>query len=137
MSAFGAETKMSPRKKLLLACIALACLLAIATTHGISAAAVARAALTVAAFAGLGFWWLRTQKGSAVARFQIAPRMSVVCREGLAPKTGLALVDIDGTSFLVVHGEGYAVISAPQDKKSGRAQRVTDSLPKFVPEGDR
>ena len=128
---------MTPRNKLIAACVALTVLVALATVRGMSATAVARAVLAVAAVAGIGWWWLRSQNLSTTKKFQLAPRMSVVSRAGLSQRTALALVEVDGRSFLVVHGDGYAEIcSTAQEKKAARPRRATDPLPPF-PEGDR
>lgn len=128
---------MGPRNKLIAASLALAALLAMATFNGVSATAVARAVLAVAALAGIGWWWVKAQKLSPSKKFQMAPRLSVVSRAGLSQRTGLALVEVDGRSFLVVHGDGYAEICSTQEKKPARTRsaRATDSLPKFSPQG--
>ncbi len=122
----------SPKNKLLAASAALACLLVMASLNGVSATSVARATLAVGALAGLGWWWVRAQT-AAPKKFQFAPRMSVVSRAGLNGRTSLALVDVDGRSFLVVHGDGYAEICATAEKRSSakvpRTRRATDSLP--------
>lgn len=123
---------MSPRTKLIAAVAALAALLVLAGVQGLSTTAAARALLTVAALGGLGWWWFKQTKPK---KFQLAPRLSVVSRAGLSQRTGLALIEVDGRSFLVVHGDGYAEICPTQERKPKvRAQRATDSLPKFNPE---
>ena len=136
MNPLTPEKTMTPRTKLIAAALALAALLAMATFRGVSATAAARAVLAVAALAGIGAWWLRTQK-AAKKKFQLAPRLSVVSRAGLSQRTGLALVEVDGRSFLVVHGDGYAEICPARERKSVKDRRATDSLPKFSPEGPR
>ncbi len=126
---------MSPRTKLFAAVAALAVLLVLAGVQGLSTTAAARALLTVAALGGLGWWWFKQSKPK---KFQLAPRLSVVSRAGLSQRTGLALIEVDGRSFLVVHGDGYAEICPTQERKPKvRAQRATDSLPKFNPETAR
>lgn len=128
---------MTPRNKLIAACVALTALLAMATFNGVSASAVARAVLAVAALGGIGWWWMRAQKLSLKKKFQLAPRLSVVSRAGLSQRTGLALVEVDGRSFLVVHGDGYAEICSTQERKVAKSRRATDSLPKLSPDGGR
>ena len=127
---------MPPRTKLFAAASALALLVGLATFQGLSPAAVARALLAVAAVAGLGGWWLR---GHRPKKFQLAPRLSVVTRAGLSQRTGLALVEVDGRAFLIVHGDGYAEICPTHERQppKPRPQRATDSLPKFNPETAR
>lgn len=124
---------MPPRTKLIAACLALVVLIAMATLQGVSAAGASRALLALAALAGLAVWWFKAQKPK---KFQLAPRMTVVSKAGLSQRTGLALVDVDGHSFLVVHGDGYAEICPTVERKPAkpRARRATDSLPKFNPE---
>ena len=133
------EKTMTPRNKLIAAGIALAALVAMATFRGVSATAAARAVLTVAALAGIGWWWMRARKLSPAKKFQMAPRLAVVSRAGLSQRTALALVEVDGRSFLVVHGDGYAEVCSTQDRepRATKARRATDSLPKFSPDGVR
>ena len=128
---------MTPRNKLIAASVALAALVGMASFHGFSATAVARAVLAVAALAGIGWWWMRAQKFSPTKKFQMAPRLSVVSRAGLSQRTAMALVEVDGRSFLVVHGDGYAEICPAREKKPVKDRRATDSLPKFSPESQR
>ena len=124
---------MSPRTKLIAAIAALTLLLALAGVQGVSTTAVARALLTVAALGGIAWWWFKSTKPK---KFQLAPRLSVVSRAGLSQRTGLALIEVDGRSFLVVHGDGYAEICPTRDRppKARTQRRATDSLPKFNPE---
>ena len=133
------EKTMTPKTKLIAASVALVALLAMATFRGVSAIAVARAVLTVAALAGLGWWWMRARKFSPAKKFQMAPRLSVVTRAGLSQRTALALVEVDGQSFLVVHGDGYAEICSTQERarRVAKARRATDSLPKVSPDGGK
>lgn len=140
MSPFPPEKTMTPRNKLIAASVGLAALLALATLQGLWAPAAARALLAVAAVGGIGWWWVRARRQSPSQKFQLAPRLSVVSRAGLSQRTGLALVEVDGRSFLVVHGDGYAEICSTQQRKAGKTRddkRATDSLPKFAPTGDR
>jgi flagellar biogenesis protein FliO len=125
---------MSPRTKLIAAAAALALLLVLATVQGLSTTAAARALLTLAALAGLAWWWF---KSATPKKFQVAPRLSVVSRAGLSQRTGLALIEVDGRSFLIVHGDGYAEICPTAERaapKKVRTQRATESFPKLNPE---
>ena len=126
----------SPKNKLLAASLALAALLVMASVNGVSATSVARTALAVGALAGIGWWWLRTRR-SAPKKFQLAPRLSVVSRAGLSQRAGLALVEVDGRSFLVVHGDGYAEICPTQPKSRPSLPRATDSIPRLAVLGTR
>ena len=129
----------NPKNKLLAASAALGVLLVMASMHGASAPGMARLTLAGVAFSGIGWWWIRAQRAPP-AKFQLAPRLSVVSRAGLSQRAGLALVEVDGRSFLVVHGDGYAEIcvTAPQPKPT-HGPRATDSLcPRVeLPEGAR
>ncbi len=120
----------SPKNKLLAASAALAVLLVLASVNGISATGVARAALAVAALGGIGWWALKARQ-AVPKKFQFAPRLNVISRAGLSQRAGLALVEVDGRSFLVVHGEGYAEICATREPKS-RAPRATDTHPRRI-----
>lgn len=40
----------------------------------------------------------------------VEPALEVRARTGLTPRCGLALIEADGQSFLVVHGEGFATV---------------------------
>lgn len=125
---------MSPRSKLIVAAAALVLLLVLVAAQGLSTTAAARALLTLAALGGLGWWWFR---GVKPKKFQLAPRLSVVSRAGLSQRTGLALIEVDGRSFLVVHGDGYAEICPTAERpapKKVRTQRATESFPKVNPE---
>jgi len=98
----------NPMKMKLLAAALLVLLLAAFTQQsGASAAVVARAALGLAALAGLAVWWIRTRHKTD-RPFQLPPRLSVAARTGLSPRCGVALVEADGSRFLVAYGDGFA-----------------------------
>lgn len=114
---------LSPRHKLIGASILALTLPLIASTQGPSATTMARAALAVAALAGLGLWFWRA-RGPLGSKFKSAPRLQVVQRVGLSARTGLALVEVDGRPYLVVHGDGFARM-----RPARRAQRVSPPRP--------
>jgi hypothetical protein len=97
----------SPRNKLIAASGMLLALGAATTVSGLNAAAAARAVLGLVCVAGLAWWFLRARGTASPVE---APRLCVVSRVGLAGRTGLALVEVDGKSFLVVHGDGFAKV---------------------------
>lgn len=97
----------SPRNKVIAASLMLLALGAAAGVSGLNAAAAARAVLALVSIAGLAWWFLRARGAAGPVE---APRLSVVSRVGLAGRTGLALVEVDGKTFLVVHGEGFAKV---------------------------
>jgi hypothetical protein len=99
---------VSPRNKLLLALGLVLGLAALAPLGGVSAAVLARWLLGGAALGGLGWWLMR--RGRADARFALTERMRVVSRTGLSPRCGLALVEVEGSRYLVAFGDSFAEI---------------------------
>lgn len=112
---------LSPRQKLFGAAgLALTAPL-VAAMQGASASNVARVVLGLAAVAGIAVWFVKARGGLQLgSKFKSAPRLNVVQRVGLSQRTGLALVEVDGKPYLVVHGDGFARI-----RPARRAQRVT------------
>lgn len=116
---------LTPRARLLAAAAMLALLPLVAAAQGLSFSAIARMALALAAVAGLTWWFLRARGRGA--RFELPPRMAVVTRVGLSQRSGLALVDVDGESFLVVHGDGFARIRKTA-RRAAAPRLVTDEV---------
>lgn len=115
----------SPRNKLLLALGLVLALAALAPLGGMSAASVARGLLGAAALVGLGWWLVR--RGRADVRFALTERMRVVSRTGLSQRCGLALVEVDGSRYLVAFGDSFAEIrraQAPVRVKSRSRRRA-------------
>lgn len=107
----------SPRRRLLLASGLLLGLAALAPLGGLSAAGGARWLLGAGALVGLG-WWL-WRRGGASPRFSLPERLRVVSRAGLSQRCGIALVEVDGRSFLVAFGDSFAEIRpAPRRRAS-------------------
>lgn len=97
------------KMKLLAASLLVLLLAACAQQAGVSAALVARAALGVAALAGLAAWMIRARMRPGGGRpFQLPPRLTVAARTGLSPRCGVALVEADGRRYLVAYGDGFA-----------------------------
>ncbi|MFY0570439.1 flagellar biosynthetic protein FliO [Archangium lansingense] len=116
---------VSPRNKLLLALGLVLGLGALAPMGGVSAAVLARGLLGAVALVGLGWWLVR--RGRTDARFALTERMRVVSRTGLSQRCGLALVEVDGSRYLVAFGDSFAEIRrahAPVRVKS-RSRRRT------------
>ncbi len=106
------ELLRSPRNKLIASALLLALLSAAAIARGFDVVTAARCVLAAVALGGLALWAFRAR--AARAHFELAPRLVVVSRAGLAQRCGVALVEADGRTFLVVHGDGYAeVCDAP------------------------
>ena len=98
----------SPRTRLLLAGGLVLGLAVLAPLGGTSVTAVARGLLGAAALAGLGWWLVR--RGRAESRFVLTERMQVVSRAGLSQRCGLALVEVEGSRYLVAFGDSFAEI---------------------------
>ncbi len=96
----------SIRRKVIAVSVALLALCALALVQaGWSFAALARVLLGAGSVLGLAWWGLRS---SQPAGFRAAPRLVVLQRVGLSARTGLALIEVDGRPFVVVHGDGFA-----------------------------
>lgn len=100
---------LTPRHKLFAAAAMLLLLPVVAVLQGSSATTAARLVLGAAAAAGLAVWFIRARR-LPVSRFKNAPRLSVVQRVGLSARSGVALVEVDGRPYLIVHGDGFARI---------------------------
>jgi flagellar biogenesis protein FliO len=120
----------SPKTKLLLACGLILGLAVLAPLGGMSATSVARGLLGAMALAGLGWWMVR--RGRAESRFSLSERMRVVSRTGLSQRCGLALVEVDGSRYLVAYGDSFAEIRqarAPKRVKTRTRRRPVTPLP--------
>jgi len=118
---------LTPRQKLLGAGLLLGVLLLIAATQGgWSLTSMARLVLGLAACLGLFAWVWRQRRPPLPGRFLATPRLQVLQRVGLSQRNGLALVELDGQAFIVVHGEGFATVR--------RAPRRPALLPRQQPE---
>jgi flagellar protein FliO/FliZ len=114
---------LSTRQKLVGAGVLLAMLPVVAVLQLGSAVLAARLASGLLAVAGLTWWALAGKKKA----FRLPPRLTVVGRIGLSPRAGLALVEVDGSSWLVVHGDGYAQLR--RTRPAPRSPRlVTDEI---------
>ena len=116
---------LTPRTKLIAASLLLLTIPILAASQGLSASGVARAVLAAAALGGIA-WWFRRARGTGRATFKNAPRLHVVQRVGLAQRTGLTLVEVDGKPYLIVHGDGYARIRPARRPAPVRATPVLE-----------
>lgn len=96
----------TPRSRIIAAFCGLTFLIAVTMVERFSASLVARIALASSAVVLLGWW--ATKRSSSSARFSRPQRLEVVQRIGLTQRTGVALVEIDGQPYLIVHGDGFA-----------------------------
>lgn len=108
---------VSPRSRLLLAGALVLGLASLGPLGGLSMAAAARWLLGAAALGGLG-WWLH-RRGTEGPGLTAAERLHVVSRAGLSPRCGLALVEVDGRSFLVAFGDAFAEIHETRVREPG------------------
>lgn len=107
----------SPRNKIVAVSALLLTLSLVAVAKGLDAVAIARWVLAAAAAAGLLYWYWKVRP--ARGHFALPARLHVVSRAGLAQRCQVALVEADGRTFLVVHGEGYAeVCEAPAGRRT-------------------
>jgi hypothetical protein len=108
------ELLRSPKAKLVATVCLLLFLCVVVAFRSAAPTLVARWILGAGALAMLGFWLVRARQGSKSAS---APRrLEVVSRVGLSAKCGLALVEVDGRSLLIVHGDGFAQVhDSPAD----------------------
>lgn len=102
---------LSPRSKLIGAALLALIAPLLAAAQGASAATAARLLLGLAAAGAIGTWVVRARGALGNSKFQTAPRLNVVQRVGLSQRNGLALVEVDGKPYLVVHGDGFAKIT--------------------------
>jgi flagellar protein FliO/FliZ len=110
---------LSPRQRLLIASGLILGLAALAPLGGMSASGAARWVLGAVALSGL-CWWL-WRHGTAGPRFALPERLKVVSRAGLSQRCGIALVEVDGQSFLVAFGDSFAEIQkAPVSTEDAR-----------------
>jgi flagellar biogenesis protein FliO len=103
-------TALSPRNKLIAAAAMLVLFPVVAMLQGASAATAARLVLGLLALAGVTVWVLRSKGNLSLSRFKAAARLSVVQRVGLSARSGVALIEVDGRPYLIVHGDGFARI---------------------------
>ena len=118
---------LSPRQKLVGAALLALVAPLIAAGQGASAATAARVLLGLAAAGGIAAWFIRARGGLGTSKFKSAPRLNVVQRVGLSPRTGLALIEVDGKPYLVVHGDGFAKIT-PARRPARVALRAVPNL---------
>ncbi|WP_241757994.1 flagellar biosynthetic protein FliO [Myxococcus landrumensis] len=103
----------SPRARLQVATLLVLGLALLGPVGGVSMVATARWLLVVGALCGLGWWWFR--RGATTPREVRAERMRVISREGLSPRCGIALVEVEGRGFLVAFGDAFAEVHPLQE----------------------
>ncbi len=113
--------KLTPRQKLLAASAALLVVFAVASAQGLSVTSIARVLLGLGAAAGIAVWFARAR--GLPRPEKAAPRLAVVARTGLSQRAGVALIEVDGKSFIVVHGDGYAQVHPTQPAPAAQPVR--------------
>jgi hypothetical protein len=116
---------MNPKTKILAASLVILVLGTVASVSGLNAAMLARLVLGGVAAAGVAWWFVKARNGRLGDGEK--PRLNVVARTGLSQRTGLALVEVDGTALLIVHGEGFAEIHRPR-RRARRAPSFKSTL---------
>ncbi len=112
----------SPRRRLLLAAGCVAALVLVTLGSQLSAALLSRWVLGLSAAAVL-VWWLGRSR-NAGSRFELPPRLQVVQRVGLTQRTAVALVEVDGQPYLIVHGDGFVRMRPTRKPRGPRAADV-------------
>lgn len=108
----------------------------LAAAQGASPATAARWLLGIAALGGIAVWFSRARGGLSASKLKAAARLSIVQRVGLSQRTSLALIEVDGHPYLVVHGDGFARIRpARQPSQSSLRARSFREQTRPLPEG--
>ncbi len=117
---------LAPRQKLLALGVATGLLTLGAAVASGSVTTGARIVIGALALAGLVAWGL-ARKGLALpARFARTPRLQVVQKIGLSARTGVALIEVDGRSFLIVHGDGAPRVRRVSSRAAVMAQALKE-----------
>jgi flagellar protein FliO/FliZ len=120
-------TTLSPRQKLLAAGVMSGLLALAAAFSSGSLTSGARIIIGALAVAGIATWVLK-QKGLPLpGRFAQTPRLQVVQKVGLSARSGVALIEVDGRSFLVVHGDGGTRIRRVSSRAAVMAQTLKEA----------
>lgn len=99
-------TALLPRQKLIAAGASFLLLALAAAVSSGSITSGARVMLGALSLGALAAWILKAKGLPLPRRFAQTPRLQVVQRVGLSARSGLALIEVDGRSYLIVHGEG-------------------------------
>lgn len=103
----------SPRARLQVATLLVLGLALLGPLGGVSMVSTARWILVVGGLCALGWWWFRRE--AATPREVRAERMRVISREGLSPRCGIALVEVEGRGFLVTFADAFAEVHPLQE----------------------
>lgn len=123
---------LSPRQKLVGAALLALALPLAAATQGASAATWARVLLALGAVGGLGAWLFKARGGATT--FKAAPRLKVIQRAGLSQRTGVALIEVDGKPYVIVHGDGFAKLQPTRQPRRPAAPKASHRAETIVVE---
>lgn len=113
---------LSPRQKLAAAGALTGLLAMAAALSSGSVTTGARVVLAVLALGALAVWAAKGRGLALPRRFAKVPRLQVVQKVGLSARAGVALVEVDGRSFLIVHGEGGTRVRRVSSRAAVMAQ---------------
>jgi hypothetical protein len=94
------------------------------SSTGLTVTTGARLVLGLLALAGLATWLLAQRGLGLSGKFAATPRLQLVQRIGLSARSGVALVEVDGRSFLIVHGDGGTRIRRVSSRAAVLAQQL-------------
>ncbi len=120
-------TALSPRQKLLAAGVMSGLLALAAAFSSGSITSGARIIIGALAVAGLATWVLKQKGLPLTGRFAQTPRLQVIQKIGLSARAGVALIEVDGRSFLVVHGDGVPRIRPVSSRAAVMAQTLKEA----------
>jgi flagellar protein FliO/FliZ len=120
-------TALNPKQKLVAAGVMSALLALAAAVSSGSLTTGARIIVGALAVAGLATWALKQKGLSLPGRFAQTPRLQVVQKIGLSARAGVALIEVDGRSFLVVHGDGGTRIRRVSSRAAVMAQTLKEA----------
>ncbi|MDP3234676.1 MAG: flagellar biosynthetic protein FliO [Myxococcales bacterium] len=120
-------TALNPRQKLMAAGVMSALLALAAAVSSGSLTTGARIIVGALAVAALATWVLKQKGLPLTGRFAQTPRLQVVQKVGLSARAGVALIEVDGRSFLVVHGDGAPRIRRVSSRAAVMAQTLKEA----------
>ena len=121
---WAARVTGSARSRAVLALGLVLGLAVLAQARQASLPSMARGVLGSLALVGGAAWWLRRERREA--RFHLEEPLRVVSRRGLSPRCGVALVEVEGSRYLVAFGDSFAEIrrTRASSRRRLRSRRV-------------
>jgi len=115
----------SLRRKWLIAALAFGVLALVTLGQQASLTSMARVMLGLCTLGAI-VWWARSNRRARVGGLSLPPRLEVVHRVGLSQRTAVALVEVDGQPYLVVHGEGFARVRPTRKPRVAQVDAVLE-----------